>query len=303
MGRFVKMVAVSFALFCILTAAGLFNVSPPPSLPVWGDLPKMSRAELEAIASTNPKLIRRVALVTGVPTLIVSMNDLPSSNSDRLVDCPDTEREALIGKLHAAFVPIIEADQSQRGAIEIFFASKSNLFFELLLLFIGIWSVLFMFYLRQRQESAALSRTAMAFEWGAEKKADNEVKEALTTTVKFADVAGVPEAVEELQLIVDFLKNPEEFKAKGATPPKGVLLKGPPGTGKTLLARAVAGEAGVPFISASGSDFVEMYVGVGAKRVRDLAKKGKAHAKAIIFIDEIDAVGKFRGYGGNGGND
>ena len=121
--------------------------------------------------------------------------------------------------------------------------------------------------------------------------------------VTFDDVAGIDEAVEELQEIKEFLQNPQKFRAMGAKIPKGVLLFGPPGTGKTLLARAVAGEAGVPFFSISGSDFVEMFVGVGASRVRDLFEQAKAQAPAIIFVDEIDAVGRHRGAGLGGGHD
>jgi len=124
-----------------------------------------------------------------------------------------------------------------------------------------------------------------------------------TPTVTFADVAGSDEAVEELQEIKEFLKEPARFQALGARIPKGVLLYGPPGTGKTLLARAVAGEAGVPFYSISGSDFVEMFVGVGASRVRDLFEQAKQNAPAIIFVDEIDAVGQRRGQGMGGGHD
>ena len=124
-----------------------------------------------------------------------------------------------------------------------------------------------------------------------------------TPSTTFADVAGADEAVEELKEIKEFLQEPAKFQALGAKIPKGVLLYGPPGTGKTLLARAVAGEAGVPFYSISGSDFVEMFVGVGASRVRDLFEQAKAHAPAIIFIDEIDAVGRHRGAGLGGGHD
>ncbi|MDP5018993.1 MAG: ATP-dependent zinc metalloprotease FtsH, partial [Dolichospermum sp.] len=123
------------------------------------------------------------------------------------------------------------------------------------------------------------------------------------TGVKFNDVAGVKEAKEELEEVVTFLKQPEKFTAVGAKIPKGVLLIGPPGTGKTLLAKAIAGEAGVPFFSMSGSEFVEMFVGVGASRVRDLFKKAKENAPCLIFIDEIDAVGRQRGAGIGGGND
>jgi cell division protease FtsH len=124
-----------------------------------------------------------------------------------------------------------------------------------------------------------------------------------TPKTTFADVAGVDEAIEELQEIKEFLENPAKFQAIGAKIPKGVLLYGPPGTGKTLLARAVAGEAGVPFYSISGSDFVEMFVGVGASRVRDLFDQAKTNAPAIIFVDEIDAVGRHRGAGLGGGHD
>jgi len=123
------------------------------------------------------------------------------------------------------------------------------------------------------------------------------------TKVTFNDVAGIEEVKEELQDIVEFLKNPQKFTKLGARIPKGILLVGPPGTGKTLLAKAIAGEAGVPFFSISGSDFVEMFVGVGAARVRDLFSQAKAHAPCIIFIDEIDAVGRQRGAGLGGGHD
>ena len=121
--------------------------------------------------------------------------------------------------------------------------------------------------------------------------------------VKFAQVAGLQEEKEELEEIVDFLKSPKKYIQVGARIPKGVLLVGPPGTGKTLLAKAVAGEAGVPFFTISGSDFVEMFVGVGASRVRDLFEDAKKHAPCIIFIDEIDAVARRRGTGMGGGHD
>ena len=121
--------------------------------------------------------------------------------------------------------------------------------------------------------------------------------------VTFKDVAGVEEAKVELQEIIEFLKDPQKFQKLGGKIPKGVLLIGPPGTGKTLLARAIAGEANVPFFSISGSDFVEMFVGVGASRVRDLFEQGKKNAPCIIFIDEIDAVGRHRGAGLGGGHD
>ncbi|PKP83935.1 MAG: cell division protein FtsH, partial [Alphaproteobacteria bacterium HGW-Alphaproteobacteria-2] len=121
--------------------------------------------------------------------------------------------------------------------------------------------------------------------------------------VTFDDVAGIDEAKEELEEIVEFLRNPQKFSRLGGQIPKGALLVGPPGTGKTLLARAIAGEAGVPFFTISGSDFVEMFVGVGASRVRDMFEQAKKNAPCIVFIDEIDAVGRSRGVGYGGGND
>ena len=134
-------------------------------------------------------------------------------------------------------------------------------------------------------------------------KTNAKTNEATRPKVKFEDVAGVDEAVEELEEIRDFLSDPDRYRKLGAKIPRGVLLVGPPGTGKTLLAKAVAGEAGVPFFSISGSDFVEMFVGVGASRVRDLFKEAKSQAPSIIFIDEIDAVGRQRGAGLGGGHD
>ena len=160
-----------------------------------------------------------------------------------------------------------------------------------ILLFGAFW----IFIMRQSQSGAG---QAMSFGKSKAKRLTDSSQK-----VTFADVAGVDEAKQELQEIIDFLKNPEKFQALGAKIPRGVLLLGNPGTGKTLLARAVAGEAGVPFFHISGSDFVEMFVGVGASRVRDLFDQAKAHRPAIVFIDEIDAVGRHRGAGLGGGHD
>jgi cell division protease FtsH len=159
------------------------------------------------------------------------------------------------------------------------------------ILIIGFWFFMF------RQMQAGGSK---AFQFG---KSKARLLSGDTPKVTFADVAGADEAKYELQEIIEFLKDPQKFTKLGGRLPKGVLLIGPPGTGKTLLARAVAGEAGRPFFSMSGSDFVEMFVGVGASRVRDLFEQGKAHAPCIIFIDEIDAVGRHRGAGLGGGHD
>ncbi|MEO8225838.1 MAG: ATP-dependent zinc metalloprotease FtsH [Gemmatimonadota bacterium] len=156
---------------------------------------------------------------------------------------------------------------------------------------IGMW----FFILRQLQAGGS-----RAFQFG---KSKAKLLDGGTPKLTFADVAGADEAKVELQEIIEFLKDPQKFTRLGGRLPKGALLVGPPGTGKTLLAKAVAGEAGRPFFSMSGSDFVEMFVGVGASRVRDLFEQGKAHAPCIIFIDEIDAVGRHRGAGLGGGHD
>ncbi|GAA4132091.1 ATP-dependent zinc metalloprotease FtsH [Actinomadura keratinilytica] len=168
-----------------------------------------------------------------------------------------------------------------------------NLLFSLLPIVVIV--LIFLFIMNQMQGGGS---RVMNF---GKSKAKLITKDTPKTT--FADVAGADEALEELEEIKDFLQNPAKFQSIGAKIPKGVLLYGPPGTGKTLLARAVAGEAGVPFYSISGSDFVEMFVGVGASRVRDLFEQAKANAPSIIFIDEIDAVGRHRGAGLGGGHD
>ncbi len=160
-----------------------------------------------------------------------------------------------------------------------------------IILFVGFW----IFLMRQMQSGG---NKALSFGKSRAKLSTNHQKK-----VTFKDVAGVEEAKEELQEIIEFLKEPQKFQKLGGRMPKGVLLMGPPGTGKTLLARAIAGEASVPFFSISGSDFVEMFVGVGASRVRDLFEQGKKNAPCIIFIDEIDAVGRHRGAGLGGGHD
>jgi len=160
-----------------------------------------------------------------------------------------------------------------------------------MILLLGLW----IFFMRQMQSGG---NKALSFGKSRARLLSSQQKK-----VTFKDVAGVEEAKEELQEIIEFLREPQKFQKLGGRIPKGVLLVGPPGTGKTLLARAIAGEANVPFFSISGSDFVEMFVGVGASRVRDLFEQGKKNAPCIIFIDEIDAVGRHRGAGLGGGHD
>src|ERR671939_870418 len=197
---------------------------------------------------------------------------------------PVANSEQFIKRLEDANVPIL-AKEPKGGITAIIIAALP-------------WSVilgLWFFLLRQLQAGGS-----RAFAFG---KSKAKLLAGDTPKITFADVAGADEAKVELQEIIEFLKDPQKFTRLGGRLPKGALLVGPPGTGKTLLAKAVAGEAGRPFFSMSGSDFVEMFVGVGASRVRDLFEQGKSHAPCIIFIDEIDAVGRHRGAGLGGGHD
>ena len=176
--------------------------------------------------------------------------------------------------------------------------SSSGIWVSLLLSFLPIVIIIFFFYMMMGQQGGGGGGRVMNFGKSKAKEADKKANR-----VRFSDVAGAEEEKQELVEVVEFLKDPRRFVELGARIPAGVLLEGPPGTGKTLLAKAVAGEAGVPFYSISGSDFVEMFVGVGASRVRDLFETAKKNAPAIIFIDEIDAVGRQRGAGMGGGHD
>jgi len=200
------------------------------------------------------------------------------------VHLPVANSEDLVTRLQEKGVQV---SGQERGAT---FGNILLMFLPYIIIF-GIWILI----LRQMQAGGA-----KAFSFG---KSKAKLLTADSPKVTFADVAGADEAKVELEEIIEFLKDPQKFTKLGGRLPKGALLVGPPGTGKTLLARAVAGEAGRPFFSMSGSDFVEMFVGVGASRVRDLFEQGKAHAPCIIFIDEIDAVGRHRGAGLGGGHD
>jgi len=197
---------------------------------------------------------------------------------------PVANSESFIKRLEDAGVPIL-AKEPKGGITAIIIAALPWI------VILGLW----FFLLRQLQAGGS-----RAFAFG---KSKAKLLAGDTPKVTFADVAGADEAKVELQEIIEFLKDPQKFTRLGGRLPKGALLVGPPGTGKTLLAKAVAGEAGRPFFSMSGSDFVEMFVGVGASRVRDLFEQGKSHAPCIIFIDEIDAVGRHRGAGLGGGHD
>src|ERR671913_609690 len=197
---------------------------------------------------------------------------------------PVANSESFIKRLEDAGVPIL-AKEPKGGITALVIAALPWI------VILGLW----FFLLRQLQAGGS-----RAFAFG---KSKAKLLSGDTPKVTFADVAGADEAKEEVLEIIEFLKDPRKFQKLGGRIPKGVLIVGPPGTGKTLLAKAIAGEAGVPFFSISGSDFVEMFVGVGASRVRDLFEQGKKHAPCIIFIDEIDAVGRLRGAGLGGGHD
>ncbi len=225
--------------------------------------------------------VERVSLSSDRSKALVT----PMDGEKKIVNLPNDPE--LIDLLTKNSVDIAVLPQGDEG---FWFKAASSLFFPVLLL-VGL------FFLLRRAQSGPGSQ---AMNFG---KSKARVQMEPQTQVTFGDVAGIDQAKLELNEVVDFLKNADRFTAVGAKIPKGVLLVGPPGTGKTLLARAVAGEAGVPFFSISGSEFVEMFVGVGASRVRDLFEQAKANAPCIVFIDEIDAVGRQRGAGLGGGND
>jgi cell division protease FtsH len=234
--------------------------------------------------------VKAVDIYDGGRTAIVEATDPElEGRAQRLrVDLPGAAPE-LITRLRNANISLDAHPSQNNGA---WLTLLGNLVFPVLLL-----SGLFFLFRRSNNMPGGPGQ-AMSFG-----KSKARFMMEAKTGVMFDDVAGIEEAKEELQEVVTFLKKPEKFTAVGARIPKGVLLVGPPGTGKTLLAKAIAGEAGVPFFSISGSEFVEMFVGVGASRVRDLFKKAKDNAPCIIFIDEIDAVGRQRGAGIGGGND
>jgi cell division protease FtsH len=262
-------------LFIVVIALGTaFFDKQPQSRETW----RYSRF----IKEVQQGRVEKVSLSADRSTALVTPKYDPAKRIVTLVNDPD-----LINTLTSKGVDISVLPQTDEG---FWFKALSSLFFPVLLL-VGL------FFLLRRAQSGPGSQ---AMNFG---KSKARVQMEPQTQVTFGDVAGIDQAKLELNEVVDFLKNADRFTAVGAKIPKGVLLVGPPGTGKTLLARAVAGEAGVPFFSISGSEFVEMFVGVGASRVRDLFEQAKTNAPCIVFIDEIDAVGRQRGAGLGGGND
>ncbi|MBE9187294.1 ATP-dependent zinc metalloprotease FtsH3 [Microcoleus sp. LEGE 07076] len=260
------------AIVVIALATAFFD-KQPPSREVWKYSQFIQEVEGKRVDKINISSDRSKALVTA------------QDGSKVLVNLPNDPE--LINILTKNNVDISVLPQSDEG---FWVKALSSLFFPILLL-VGL------FFLVRRAQNGP-GNQAMNFG-----KSKARVQMEPQTQVTFGDVAGIEQAKLELAEVVDFLKNADRFTAVGAKIPKGVLLVGPPGTGKTLLAKAVAGEAGVPFFSISGSEFVEMFVGVGASRVRDLFEQAKTNAPCIVFIDEIDAVGRQRGAGLGGGND
>jgi len=230
----------------------------------------------------------QTATISGKNNEVIRGRRSGGSNEFYSTLSPETDNRSLVGELIDAGVEIrAEEDETPNFFLQQFF----NIF--PFLIFIGIW----IYFMRQMQGGGG-GRGAMSFgKSKARLMGEDQVK------VTFADVAGVEEAKEEVEELVEFLRDPGKFQKLGGKIPRGVLLVGSPGTGKTLLAKAIAGEAKVPFFTISGSDFVEMFVGVGASRVRDMFEQAKKHAPCIIFIDEIDAVGRHRGAGLGGGHD
>ena len=254
-------------------------------------------AKLATVSKTDVKTIKYPAFVTAVQEK--NVEEVIFKGKDTIMGKfkPGYEsgaRFTLTGNTGDATFNILRENQ----IIPQYEEEEKQTFFTSLLLNWGpmiLLIVIFYFFLRQIQAGGG---KAMSFGKSRARMLNPHEKK-----ITFGDVSGVQEAKEELEEVVDFLKDPKKYTALGGKIPKGVILVGPPGTGKTLLARAVAGEADVPFFSISGSDFVEMFVGVGASRVRDLFEQGKKHAPCIIFIDEIDAVGRHRGQGMGGGHD
>ena len=255
--------------------------------------PSMSYSEL--IKKAQKEEVDRVEINETQRTAKVYFKNARKENNTGAKEQPadvmlfETGNTELLSTLNDFKVPVEVKNTSDSAAL-------TGMLFQLLIVMFLIGGL--MAILRRSANSPGGPGQAMSFG-----KSRARFQMEAKTGVLFEDVAGIEEAKEELQEVVTFLKTPEKFTAIGAKIPKGVLLVGPPGTGKTMLAKAVAGEAGVPFFSISGSEFVEMFVGVGASRVRDLFKKAKENAPCIIFIDEIDAVGRQRGVGIGGGND
>jgi cell division protease FtsH len=262
-----------FWMVLVVVAVGVWNFStkfqtPSKAVPFSDFMTEVESGKVEKVTITGQEI-----------------NGIYRADKETFHTYAPAQYEGLANKLLALGILVTAKEPTQSPWAQLLYSWAP------ILLLIGFW----IFFMRQMQSGG---NKALSFGKSKAKLSSSSQKK-----VTFKDVAGVDEAKEELQEIIEFLKEPQKFQKLGGRIPKGVLLMGPPGTGKTLLARAVAGEANVPFFSISGSDFVEMFVGVGASRVRDLFEQGKKNAPCIVFIDEIDAVGRHRGAGLGGGHD
>ena len=284
--RATRTLAIGWFVLQSLIAAPLVGVQPASAQVEGTEDPKITYGQL--LEKLDQGVVERVELdnLRGVANvrLVDDEEQAPLHSVDLFAN--DVYNQRLLQKLRSSDVEYEVLERSDNSAL-------TGLAVNALLAMIVVFALLMILRRSANSASGAMNfgRSRARFQMEAK------------TGVMFDDVAGIEEAKEELQEVVTFLKNPEKFTAIGARIPKGVLLVGQPGTGKTLLAKAIAGEAGVPFFSISGSEFVEMFVGVGASRVRDLFKKAKENSPCIVFIDEIDAVGRQRGAGIGGGND
>ena len=285
-GRATRTLAIGWFVLQSLIAAPLVGVQSASAQVEGTEDPKITYGQL--LEKLDQGVVERVELdnLRGVANvrLVDDAEQAPLHSVDLFAN--DVYNQRLLQKLRSSDVEYEVLERSDNSAL-------TGLAVNALLAMIVVFALLMILRRSANSASGAMNfgRSRARFQMEAK------------TGVMFDDVAGIEEAKEELQEVVTFLKNPEKFTAIGARIPKGVLLVGQPGTGKTLLAKAIAGEAGVPFFSISGSEFVEMFVGVGASRVRDLFKKAKENSPCIVFIDEIDAVGRQRGAGIGGGND
>ncbi len=276
MNQFGKNLAmwIVVALFLVFLTRMFQEPASPPNPPVaFSDF--MTKVQEGAVTDAS---IRGRAI-------LYNLKDAPAGQGEYLTYVP--EGATVVDKLLEKKVRVVvKQEESGNNGLIMLLVNWLPMF-----LFVGM-----LFYLMRQMQSG--SGKAMGFG-----KSRARLLTEKTGRVMFDDVAGIDEAKQELQEVVEFLRDPQKFQRLGGKIPKGVLLVGPPGTGKTLTARAVAGEANVPFFTISGSDFVEMFVGVGASRVRDMFEQAKKQAPCIVFIDEIDAVGRHRGAGLGGGND
>ncbi|MBE0642779.1 MAG: ATP-dependent zinc metalloprotease FtsH [Bacteroidetes bacterium] len=294
-------VILTWLLVLVLVFAAISMFNPKSEVPsiTYSEYQKLLTGQVKTLDDTEVKILKAVVKKSNFNDyeLHGTLNtSIPLKDKDAKAAKESAEFVVTLGAVDAE----IQREWIERG-IEVSFEEKDSLWTQTLIgflpwiLIIGVW----LFFMRRMQAGAGGGQKGL-FSFG---KSRAKMINENSIRVNFSDVAGADEAKYELQEVIEFLKEPDKFQRLGGKIPRGVLLLGPPGTGKTLLARAVAGEAGVPFFSISGAEFVEMFVGVGASRVRDLFENAKKNSPCIVFIDEIDAVGRQRGAGLGGGHD